>query len=165
MFPHEFGKMLVVYEELDNVEYGINQNKESKEIGNEHSTKLVTEELHTSFSVGYLKLLCNPIILITAITCFLSCFEYWYLEPIFALRLDEMGLNNFEIGIFFWIFGTSYTISTFAVSYFTDRFDIRGILYLMLSSPSFVFTPVNLKECWSLKILFNKNYAFELNVN
>ena len=70
----------------------------------------------------------NPIVLIWAIASFISCFEAWFSEAVLALRLDEMGLNEFLIGLYYWIYCVSCIISTFMVSYFTDKYEIRGII-------------------------------------
>ena len=82
-----------------------------------------------TISVSYLNLLGNPLFLIISIAWFISWFEYWYFVPILALRLEEMGLDEPEIGFFFWIYGISYSISILSVSYFTERFEIKGIIW------------------------------------
>ena len=78
---------------------------------------------------SYFSLIINPIILICAIARFISCFEDWFSEAVLALRLDEMGLNEFLIGLYYWIYGVSCIISTFMVSYFTDKYEISGIIW------------------------------------
>ena len=107
----------------------VDQNMISEGFSHEQTTNIFTGKSRNVLSVSYVKLLCNPLIMITAIAHFISWFEYCYLEPILALRLDKMELNETQIGLFFLIFGVSYTCSTLSLSYFTDRYEIKGIIW------------------------------------
>ena len=140
----EQNSIAVIYNQATNL---INQKNWSSDDGNVLSiTKVNHHEEIQLQSVRYLKLFFNPIILFTSIASFISCFEYCYIEPILAIRPSEMGLTQWHIGAFFCIQGLSYTIATLFTSFFTDRFDIKGIIWksmLLCGFVNFMVGPSN----------------------
>ena len=89
-----------------------------------------TEEILQS--VGYLNLFLNPIIFLTSIVGFLAYFEYFYLEPILAVRLLEVDVAEWLIGIFFWIQGVSYTIASLCTSYISEMLGKKRTIWISM---------------------------------
>lgn len=81
-----------------------------------------------SVGVTYLKLFWNKNYTMSALAAFWAYFNYWYLEPVLALRLMEFDLSPTVIGLFFWIPALSYMVSCFWVSWFTSRFDPKLVI-------------------------------------
>ena len=101
--------MFVVFSDVDikdeelesdnNRNYVVNENNDIAT----HYQQNVQLNSKQNTECSYFSLIFNPIIFTCAITRFISWFEAWFSEAVLALKLDEMGLNEFLIGLHYWI--------------------------------------------------------------
>lgn len=96
----------------------MNQSEVSKLFGNQVSTD----------SVNIWDLLCHRVFLCCSIAAFFGYFVLVYFEPILSIRLIDMGLTEFWIGVFFSINGIGNIFASFLLYYFSGKFDNKLII-------------------------------------
>ena len=82
--------------------------------------------------ISYMRLFSRRIFTATAFCGFLVYFEYWYMQPVMSIRLEEFGLGPIMTGIYFSIYYIMYTIGNLCISFFTNRFDSKLIIVVWL---------------------------------
>ena len=82
--------------------------------------------------VGYIQLFSRRIFLLTSLSSFFAYFEYWYLEPILSIRLEDFNLTPIEIGLFFWSYAATYTAASLVVFWFTKRYNKKGFICIWM---------------------------------
>ena len=106
--------------------------------------------------VQYWDLFRHPIFAVTSFWAFLSYFEYWYMEPVMSLRLEEFNMSSIEVGLFFCIYGVMYTFTSLSISFFTSAFENQTLIVVCMFwwglvnffvGPS-VFLPDSLPLMW-----------------
>ena len=82
--------------------------------------------------VQYWDLFRHPLFAVTSFWAFLSYFEYWYMEPVMSLRLEEFEMTSIQIGLFFCIYGVMYTFTSLTISFFTDAFENKILIVVWM---------------------------------
>ena len=80
-------------------------------------------------TIKYSELFSRKVFVFTAVAAFFSYFQSWYLEPVLALRITEFGVSSLFIGFFFALSPITYVMVSANISWFTDRFDNKVLIY------------------------------------
>ena len=78
----------------------------------------------------YQSIVSDKIVLLTTIVAFLNYFSLTYFEPVLAFRLMEFTKSPIVQGLMFSILSIGYTVTALFVSYITDRFDNKFLMFV-----------------------------------
>ena len=84
----------------------INNLNNSLDPQNEHEV-MIRDDIKP---IRYIDIFRHKIFTLTAISGFMSYFQYSYMEPVLALRVNEFGISPFWLGMFFSINAIGYII-------------------------------------------------------
>jgi MFS family permease len=116
----------------------------------------------------YSKLLSQPRFIFAALSSGLSYLGFGMIEPILAERLTDFKLSQVQIGLFFAIACTNYTLGCLVAACLPKRIEKRAILMTasLMTSIAFLFagpsTVLNFADSLTLMIIGNVLFGFFL---
>ncbi|CAI2370042.1 unnamed protein product [Moneuplotes crassus] len=77
----------------------------------------------------YSELFKRKVFTLSAVCAGLSYYSYCYFEPVLPTRLQAFNISTAEILLFFCIYPTGYLASSWFLSFFTDRYDSKTLIF------------------------------------
>ena len=130
----------MLIDEYNDINYTVTS---AVDLGCKNKSTLIDNQNDQSQSISrskvkYIALFSRKIFLMTSLSAFYAYFEYWYLEPILSLRLEDFNLTPIEIGLFFWSYAGMYTAASMIVFWFTKRFNNKGFIWICMLICGFI---------------------------